>query len=399
MASPHPDSARHCGRDAGAVLVHVVFALLGVMALTALVVDFGVFWVSRGQAQNAADAGALAGAVSLAYDNPASVTDTAAAREVAVAVARRNRVWGAPPSVQPETDVLFGTCPDGVNTCARVNTYRTTDRGNPLPRYFGRLIGLDAQNIRATATAMVQPANASGCLKPWGIPDRWIENYPAAGPWLPTSTFDLYDKKGAPLPTPDVYVPPSETSAGSGFTLDDDLGVELTIKPSEDPIQPGFYAALQLSDSGGADFRYNISHCTSMTWAIGDRIPIEPGNMVGPTVEGVRDLIALDPLAHWVGGDTPIAGSCVDTGGCPGYTFSPRIVAVPLYDPYDYVTEDHNTGGHATVLVRNILGFFIAGLDGTSVVGYLVTGPGIYEPGSPTVPSGSAFLRTVQLVR
>ncbi len=399
MASATHSSVGQARRDAGAVLVHVVFALLGVMALTALVVDFGVFWVSRGQAQNSADAGALAGAVSLAYDNPASATDTAAAREVAVTMARRNWVWGALPSVVPESDVTFGLCPDGVNTCVRVDTYRTADRGNALPMYFGRLIGLDAQNIRATATAMVQPANASGCLKPWGVPDRWIENYPVPGPWLPTSTFDVYDKKGNPLPNPDVYIPPSETNPGTGFNLEADLGLQLTLKPSEDPIQPGFYAALQLSGTGGADFRYNISHCNTMTWAIGDRIPIEPGNMVGPTVQGVRELIALDPLARWVGGDTPIADSCVETGGCPGYTFSPRVVAIPLYDVNDYMTEAHNTGAHATVLVRNILGFFISGLDGTSVVGYLVTGPGIYEPGGPTVPPGSAFLRTVQLVR
>lgn len=386
-------------KDRGAVLVHVVFVLLGMMALSAVVVDFGVFWVGRGQAQNAADAGALAGAVSLAYDNPTSTTDFTAARQNALVVAQHNTVWGQPPSVLPDSDITFGLCPDGVNTCVRVDTHRNQARGNPLPMYFGRLIGLERQGVRATATAAVQPANATGCLKPWGLPDRWIENYPTPGPWLPTSTFDVYDRRGNPLPNPDVYVPPTETSAGSGFNLETDFGRQLTLKPSEDPISPGFYAALQLTEAGGANFRYNIANCAQVMWAIGDSIPIEPGNMIGPTAQGTRDLIALDPGARWVGGDRPIAGSCVETGGCPGYTVSPRIVAVPVYDVNQYVLEGATSGRHTTVLVRNILGFFISGLDGTDVIGYLVTGPGIYEPGGPTVPAGSAFLRTVQLVR
>jgi uncharacterized membrane protein len=38
-------------------------------ALTAFVVDYGVLWVARRQAQNAADAGALAGATALAFDD------------------------------------------------------------------------------------------------------------------------------------------------------------------------------------------------------------------------------------------------------------------------------------------------------------------------------------------
>ena len=49
--------------DRGAIIIHVAFALLALLAFSAFVVDMGVMWVSRRQAQNAADAGALAGAV------------------------------------------------------------------------------------------------------------------------------------------------------------------------------------------------------------------------------------------------------------------------------------------------------------------------------------------------
>ena len=43
-------------------------------------------WLSKSQAQNAADAGALSGAISLAYNSP---TDQAGARAKAIAVAQR----------------------------------------------------------------------------------------------------------------------------------------------------------------------------------------------------------------------------------------------------------------------------------------------------------------------
>ena len=51
--------------ERGAVLIQVAVALLALLALSAFVVDYGVMWASRGQAQNSADAGALSGALSL----------------------------------------------------------------------------------------------------------------------------------------------------------------------------------------------------------------------------------------------------------------------------------------------------------------------------------------------
>ena len=34
-----------------------------------------------------------------------------------------------------------------------------------------------------------------------------------------------------------------------------------------------------------------------MDW--GDLLLMEPGNMVGPTTQGIEDLIAQDPDAYW----------------------------------------------------------------------------------------------------
>ena len=51
--------------------------------------------------------------------------------------------------------------------------------------------------------------------------------------------------------------------------------------------------------TGGNDYRDNITDCNGTPVQIGDMLPIETGNMIGPTQHGMEDLIALDPSAHW----------------------------------------------------------------------------------------------------
>ncbi len=72
--------------ERGAVLVHVTVAIIGLLAFSALVVDYGVMWSARRQAQNAADAAALAGAISMAFTAPG---DFDAARAIAQKIGRR----------------------------------------------------------------------------------------------------------------------------------------------------------------------------------------------------------------------------------------------------------------------------------------------------------------------
>src|SRR5213083_2374446 len=55
--------------ERGAILIQVAISILALTAFAAFVVDYGVLWVARGQAQNAADAGALAGAIAMSYDD------------------------------------------------------------------------------------------------------------------------------------------------------------------------------------------------------------------------------------------------------------------------------------------------------------------------------------------
>ena len=55
--------------ERGAILIQVALSMVVLTAFSAFVIDYGVMWVGRRQAQNAADAGALAGAIALAFDD------------------------------------------------------------------------------------------------------------------------------------------------------------------------------------------------------------------------------------------------------------------------------------------------------------------------------------------
>ena len=142
--------AAHGRHERGAILIHVAIAMVGLLAFSAFSIDHGVMMVSRGQAQNAADAAAWAAGLYLAWDD---ATDQPGAQAIAVVAAQQNGVWGSAPDITT-TDVTFPTCPPGspgpVDTCVRVDVYRNQrPGGNPLPVFFSSLIGVGGQSDRA----------------------------------------------------------------------------------------------------------------------------------------------------------------------------------------------------------------------------------------------------------
>ena len=131
----------------------------------------------------------------------------------------------------------------------------------------------------------------------------------------------------------------------------------------------------------------------------GTVLEVEPGNMIGPTNQGIRDLIAQDPGARWDtslnGGQGGIAGGCMamGTGGC---ALSPRLVAIPVFNPDAY--DAGRASGRITINVVKILGFFIEGMQGQDVIGYLTTYPSAPRSGTSSTP-GAAFVVSIALVR
>jgi hypothetical protein len=392
--------------ERGTILVQVSVAMLALLALSAFVFDYGVMWASRGQAQNSADAGALSGAIALAFDNP---DDQDAARAKAKAVALQNQVWKSQPDVT-DADITFPECPPlspGLpDTCVKVDVYRNQRaNGKPLPTFFARLVGITTQGVRATATAQVMAGDSAKCVKPFAVPDKWIERNPTVAPWDADSAFQRFQmtgpNKGAVLDPADEYIPPGEPNH-SGFTVEADYGTLMTLKwgGPQDAIRPGWFFPVVINPTegpGGDNFRDNISTCDPTVIGPGTLLESEPGAMIGPTSQGMANLIALDSTASWStsanGGRGAPVGGCMAAGTCG---VSPRLVAIPLFDVQKW--QEGKTGGRTVIEVVKILGFWMERMQGNDVVGYLTHYPTLAS-GTPPANEDATFLRTVILVR
>jgi Flp pilus assembly protein TadG len=403
--------------ERGAVLMHVILAVFMLIGINVFVIDYGVMWVGRNQAQNSADAGAFAGAIALAYDNIADRTDTGPAKVFARQAAQENWVGGQAPKVNITTDVTFPTnvmnpgptgpvdmCAGNPTPCVRVDVYRDAVSGNPLPSLFGSAVGVTGSGVKAMAIAKWGVANSSACLKPWALLDKWLDNNDTTAPidnaWTDDDTFDPTG------PNPDVYVEPTANDPGTGFTLAADLGVKVTLKAGKpnEALAPGVFGPIQLPlstggySNGGAQYRSLISGCNSVGVSIGDSVPVETGNMIGPTKQGVDDLIALDDKATWDSTNKVVKNSCAQAA-TPCAAFSPRIVAIPIVSTAAYYSGSKQNGGNVSFKIVNILGFFIDKMQGNDVVGYITSVPGLYTSGGPVVSNTAGFAKIIMLVR
>ena len=387
-------------RERGAVLVHVVVAMLGFLGFSALVVDFGIMWSSRRQAQNAADAAALAASISMAYD---AKGDYDRARATAKTVGESHKVFGRSPSIDQGSgsnaditqDISFPPCPPGLDgptdTCVRVNIYRDAVK-DALPTFFARVFGVFSQGVKATATSQIAEGNQIECLLPFAIIDRWADNYddkvvttyfPDDGKtdiagWTPN---DDYQPTASPT---DIYNAPYEDAAGNptdgvagtnGFTVAADYGRQLILKDGE----PGNYSAgwaneIDLPDSTGSqDYKWNIKNCNEQAIGLAKFsnpctavdepngcVSVKTGVSQGPTSQGVDDVVAYDAGAHW---DWSLnAGKGGITGGNGG---ARRIRPIVILDINHYITQNGTktcTGTNCVGKVANIIGFFLEGM-------------------------------------
>jgi hypothetical protein len=359
------------------------------MAATTLAIDVGMFMTARTQAQNSADAGALAGAVALVFNDFNNRTPSGPAVTSAKSAAGANQVIRGNVSVK-NGDVTFPLGPTGLNNRVQVTVYRTKARGNPVPTLIGGIFGVKTVDIMATATAEASPAGAETCVMPFTIPDKWTEKQTPN--WDPTDTYDKYDNHNRLLANPDVYVP---GRGGTGYTYAD-KGLELVLKQNNTgKVAPSMYNPWDLPGStGGDDYRDNIANCNSNIFEVGQLMPPENGNMMGPTQQGITDLIAKDPGAYWQDGTN---GGCNCVKGSR-FAISPRIAIVPLYNPEDYA-DGQASGKTATLRMVNYLGFFIEPMQGNDVVGRITPITGLVGSGGGTGATAGAFPMAIRMVQ
>ena len=400
--------------EQGAVFVQVGISLFVLMAFNAFVLDYGMMWVGRRQAQNAADAGALAGAVARGYDdfdNPPS--SSGLAHESAEQVAEANLVWqraGTPIVSKP---IVSFNCPTGVTgRCVKVEVYRDGTNGSTaLPTLFGPILGITTQKVRASATSIVGNANATDCLRPIALPDDW-QDVP------PINVFNMYDATGNLLSgSRDSYTAPSATQSGR-TTISSDYGVLLTfdldrptLSPAT-PITPGLVVSLTLPGAG--TFREKLEACSGQVVQLGQTLPVETPP-AGQAALGLDTIWLQDPYPPLTWDNTQ---SRVDHSCAPGCApISPRIIPIALFNPQrfqlgralsppDWTRPDVGCPTNSPcITVTNIVGFFVHCVDGrpcdgeSTRHGHFLRYPGITEPGAPTFVDEASWLVTTHLIR
>ena len=377
----------HLQRDErGMSLVFVAVGFMAMLSATTLAIDVGMFMNSRSQAQNAADAGAHAGAVALVFNSFTDRTSTGPAVTSAISAALANQVGGQAVSVLPE-DVTFPNDPTGQPTRVAVHVFRTAARTNPVPTLMGTFFGVQQVDIDAIATAEASAANAMTCVKPFMIPDRWQEkNKP------PNTTFDKYSNKAVLRTDADVYRNADyPIDQYTGYTTGKDVGTQLTLRAGTgDNINPSFYFSWKMpGDVGGDFYRDNIANCNQSVIIRGKKIIQEPGDKSGPTIQGIQALIDKDPLAHWDTGCKCVKGSA--------FAVSPRVFPIPLYDP-DAYAEGKANGRVAEFKIANFLGLFAEPPVGNSIPGRITQIVGLVDKDAGPAPVNS-FARAIRLVQ
>ena len=483
--------------ERGSVTVTVALAMTALIAMLALGIDLGGLFDARAEAQRAADAAALAGASAfLEYQQSAAVSVAEdRAMEFATSNELRNEL------IRPEEVSVWVDLDSSI--------VRAAVRRDDVPTWFARLVGIDAVDIGAEATAWAGQAGAAQCVKPFAVPDMWEETtddrngnriWDADERWrYDPSSGDRYERYSGPGSGGDetgygsswrdgrvdeqgrrygrdygrritikvtdpnsTYVPsfflpwvlPSdsdqpecgsvrpgggggngggnggggggggtgggetgggETGGGSGegeagdppgngggnafgwlkwTEKRGDLGVSDPSGPSGGNAggSGGSGGGVEVgqddgSGRGAARYRRNICTCNSSVIDLDTEYMIEPGNMVGPTYQGVQTLIAQDPNAYFdEASNTVVSDYGMD---------SPRVVTVALFDPGEI-----DSPGRQYIRFNNFARVFIEEQASRrdAVTGrflYYVPGIGRGRAGETT----GSLVRTLQLIR
>jgi len=359
------------GGEEGYVIVTVAILLAVLCGCAALAVDINAFLGARAAAQRAVDAGALAGAFTF-VNNPLA-QQPATAQSQAVATTTANGMLGEP--------ILPAEVTVDVDVAGRLVTVDVT---HPVSTFFARALGINSVNIGATALAEAWP-NATGvaCAKPWFMGNTMLSGLDPC----------------AACAAGEVFI----AAGGISSFASSRLGAQFTLKPGnpQNALAPGqFYAIAMGESTGGAAYRDNISTCSQYQLFCQQSYMVEPGNMIGPTAQGVRELIGPDPdtyvdIGQYQRGD----GTIGDT--------SPQLISMPVWDPCAMAgfCPDGGLPENGRNLQIPIIGFatvFIEGLSGNDVMGRLVNvaacGSGGGSPG-PAPGEIGPYGMPVRLVR
>jgi len=361
--------------EAGSVIITFAISIAALFCFAVVAIDGAILMTTKNQLQCAADAAVLAGAS--AYNLGDDEVRRRAAYYAENNFATQDTLRAC--IIDPDVDVVINR--DVNDPWVQVTTHRTQATGDPLRTYFLKILDVAAGaapsrpnrvDVSARAKANLVDECGARCIKPWAIPDRWEEHSVP-----PNTTFDPADG--------DFYDP-----LATGYKAPGDVGLRVTLKqgqPNGTGV-PGQYYPVDLPPinkgtplTGADNYRDWIATCCPFLITPGDTLQLEPGMKQGPTIQGVRDLIALDQNAYWDG--TKVVS---DQGQ------SPRIVLVPFYDP-NYAPES----GRNNVIVSKIGAFFIEDMgQGSDVIGRFIQ---VTAPGTPCANNtGGSLIQGLHLI-
>lgn len=423
--------------DKGNVLIMMALGFAVLAGFGILTIDIGRMLVTKSQLQNAADAGALAGASMYCNGQP----DEASVRAEAAFIGGSNEALqneAVPVDIDPATDVVITSSTTGHDVT--VNTHSDTHQHllglfsafrNTDPTLPNVPSPVSAAAVNATATARCGATCSVTCVKPWSIPDRWDDvtgipgymgeqigkkkrpewrgdNHWNSEKFTDANGNGLYDVGEAYVddngngrydqeayhPSLTGYGP--DPVPGNFLSPNGDLGLSLVLKagsPSAAP-EPGQYWPIDLPPvnkgtpvPGGSQYRDNIATCNPASIEKGDWLQTEPGNMVGPTNQGMRDLIAQDPNATWDDNTQSVINS--------NFAVSPRIVLIPIHDP----RHPTSSGRGDLLQVTKVAAFFMERMTGPAEVrGRFLK---VRAPGAPCVAGQNSgfFTYALSLIR
>jgi hypothetical protein len=401
--------------EQGLVIILVAVVLLFVVgAMAVLAIDVVSFYTARREAQQAADAAALAGARVLANSgmtsNP-SATFVAYAESlasgVAIQVATQNKVGGRqltaaevnPPTFQ--VSVLSGSDPRITVQIPRID----------LPTFFARIWGSTTVSIGASATA--EAYNPSGlatvssagspvapsCVKPWLMPNLDSTSAPifntatgAITTLTPVGTTITFQPRcsdcGPPLlpASPWQYYPGAQTSFPAPTQSLPTCSVTGGFNPHQLSIAGCVQTPIACGDGSVVSSTVDI-----------DRLPYGP-TRTADTAAAVNCLshsltnngdrvdttaVPFPPLQFVAGSDNPVTGAIGKT-----VLVSDSLVTVPVFD------SDTLASGSANVQVIGFVQLFLNPLGQAAPSGGPISATIVNFSGCGTSGSGQPIVGT-----
>jgi len=309
--------------EKGSALIFAALVMVSMVGFAALAIDTGMILTADHQLQNAVDAAALAGASGLLNNQ-------------SVATSRAIAAGGLNDCINQAVNISAANVSYPTPTRIRVQANRRVNL------FVAPILGINTSTVTAASSALVDKVSETTRLKPWAIPDlNWTIGDPVV---LKAGGL------GAPSTNPSYF-----------YAID------------YPPLNKGNPV------TGSDAYNDGINNSYQGTVTIGDQIQLEPGNMSGPTDQGVNYLVSQDPGAFWDAQQGAVLGS-----NSPGFS-SPRIIKIPFYD-----SNDPPHSGRSTITVTGLGSFFLEGItsDGDVIGRFMkITSAGNNKggPGSGTI--------------